>query len=218
MSLNEILVPNVYNLDSNSLSINSVTSNPGSTNTLWENSAFVPPHLFNGSVDLEAPAINYGIGFHSTLFGNGTAITIPTATDVFISNYGPIAADDNNYASASFNLVTGIFTIPISGFWHFSAGILYTTLSGADSTITLGIAPPGNIGNAEVVSSTFGAIASGNYILNTSTDIYVTAGSQLQVYTRQNSGNSQQINIQPGGSTANFFSGFLISTTNSSPV
>jgi hypothetical protein len=57
MSLSEILIQNVYNLDSNSLSLNRIAANPGSVNTLWENNSFSPPHLFNGAVDLQTGAV-----------------------------------------------------------------------------------------------------------------------------------------------------------------
>lgn len=56
MSIANLISKNVYNISNNSETLTNVTSNPGSTNTLWSNGSFSPPHIFFGSTDLSIAA------------------------------------------------------------------------------------------------------------------------------------------------------------------
>jgi hypothetical protein len=78
MSLSNLLVLNSYNTESNSHQLNVVAANPiVSTHDLWANSAFTPPHVFWGAVDLQA--VTPAVTADNTLF-------FPAYTSIYADN------------------------------------------------------------------------------------------------------------------------------------
>lgn len=77
MSISNLLVSNSFNTESNSHSLNNISANPGSTNTLWSNNSFMPPHVFFGAVDLES--FTPSVTTDNTLF-------FPAYTSIFGDN------------------------------------------------------------------------------------------------------------------------------------
>lgn len=83
MSLSNFLVANTFNVINNSDTLNSIAANPGGTHTLWANSAFSPPHVFFGAVDLEA--VTPSITTDNTLFF--PAYTLMYADNIASNNW-----------------------------------------------------------------------------------------------------------------------------------
>lgn len=152
------------------------------------------------------------VGFRFSLHG-GSTLSVPTgyATGTFLVNYGAASTDTVNYNSPDFNITTGIYTIPISGFWKLTAGIFYGAFAGAsDSIYYVGIAPPGDTSNPYIVATAFETHALLQNWANQCTDtIYLAAGTQLQVFTQHGSGSTETLSTSP----YNFFSGYLVSNS-----
>jgi len=174
--------------------------------------------LFAHSLTLSTQINQPVVGFRYSLFG-GSTINVPStfATGTFLANYGVASADDINYGSASFNNVTGIFTVPVSGWWHLSAGSLWEAFPPAsvDTVIYVGISTPGNISEPFCVSTIeIDPALLVNWLLVTTGNVYLTAGTQLQSYVQQK---STQVFVL-SASRYNFISGYLISTSSESPL
>lgn len=220
MSVSKLLIPNIFNIQDNSVTINGNTSNPtGQDNTLWSNDLFNPPRLIWGSDDISAPSKTYGIGFRASLAG-GSALNSLTGYNVvgnFFVNYGPFASDSINYESSSFDLTTGVFTVPRTGLWHLCAGAFYNALVAlsVDTNILIGIGDVGDTSSPYTLAMTFAQASSlQNFSIQCECDVFLQAGTQLQAFTQQDSGQTQVV----PASRFNFFSGYLISNNTSSPV
>ncbi len=173
--------------------------------------------LFAHSLTLITPTIQPSIGFRYDLLGT-SPINVPSGnTPTYITNYSDGIFDPDAYRSPSFNNVTGIFTVPLSGYWHFDAGVFTTFIpvGGIDTTLECGISLPSDVGSAICYSSQFiKDTFTRNWSSTVSTNIYVLQGTQLQLFVLQN---STRTLVLPAVNY-NFFSGFLLGTSSSSPL
>jgi hypothetical protein len=170
-------------------------------------------HSMHSATPIEQPVV----GFRYSLEG-GSALVCESGYNVignFLVNYGPTSADTMNYGSPDFNVTTGIYTVPRTGYWHLTAGALLTATVGATgptgAPMIVAIGPPGNTSDPYFISSTHYQVNfASNFATICSGEIYLTAGTQLQAYIQQASG----VNQTAAASRYNFFSGFLLGSTN----
>ncbi len=184
------------------------------SNLLQENSYELYARSMHSSTPIDAPTESFR---YSLLGGSNLGVTGGyNYAGTFLVNYGPPSADTTNIANANFNQTTGIFTIPTSGVWNMTAGVLYANFSGiigntGGATILVGIAPPGDTSNVYGLTEEYvtqNIIR--NWSINTNIIQHFSAGEQLQAYTQQGFiGNQVTIDQAVGGYYA-FFSGFLV--------
>ena len=119
MSVSNLLVPNHYNLNSNSLTMQNLTANPGGADTLWDNSNFSPSRLFKGAVDIQggSAVVNhefyaFPLAVQAVATGVATTLTYVNAAPTHPYNLGT----GGNLVAA-----TGIWTCPEAGLYLFCA-------------------------------------------------------------------------------------------------
>lgn len=114
MSISDLLIPNNYNLDANTLTLNENIANPtGLDDTFWANKGFSPPRPFFGNFDLvggsgggTVTAVSQGTGIIATpnpISGTGTiaianTTVIPgsyTSANITVNAQGQLTAAAN---------------------------------------------------------------------------------------------------------------------------
>ena len=170
--------------------------------------------LYANSLQLATPFINKAIGFHYSL-SNPIAIGFGYNTSTPLS--GLSALTNHGYISPSMNTVTGIFTIPLSGLWTLTAGIVFPAIIAPDITnpIVLRIGHPGDILTPTILSeqiATAGTLQ--NWALTCSVQLNCLAGEQFQVSISQGCANPSLLTTS---SDACFFSGAYFGVGPTSP-
>lgn len=178
MSGANLLVTNNYNIFNNSDTFNAIAANPGTSDTLWANNAFTPPHLFFGAVDLEN--VMPGTSTNNQIF-------VPSSTGMFIDNIAAnnwLTQKDTNgiviQQLTSLGTAANIYLYPSvrsstsggsSGYELSSFSVVYQAINAITSgSVTLSTVAYNN-GTAPVVTA---LATTGTFTLPASANLYVS--------------------------------------------
>jgi hypothetical protein len=172
-------------------------------------------NLYVNSISSNVPISIPDTTFAATL-ATGTSLVVPSGLNyagTFVTGMTGSAQSDNNIDNTNFDYATGIFTVPVTGDWHLESGVLYSGLSNATGPyqVVVGVAPPGNTSDPYVTSILpvpGGTGISSNISTQASRTVALAEGTELQMYTQQNS--SASYTFSGASNYYVFFSGFLV--------
>lgn len=209
MSLSNILVPNAYNLDSNSLTLNESAANPGAVNTLWIDSA-------NGNLMFGAEDLSAGSGTVTSISA-GTGITC--TPDPIVAT-GTISISDTTVTSGTYS--PGLYTVNARG--QLVGAISYDrsvvngtgpiTLTNAEQVLAPYTVALLASTNMNLATGVYTCAVTGVYQISLFSDIVTStnAAELISFYIRVNGGGGQALvsllQDTSGGSQQLFYSGF----------